>query len=508
MRILANSFAMGSGARRFKLLIYHGGAMYTQAVAITVFCTTLIATFLVAWLGRRHARHLEYAPLAYQKLNRWLIGLSAGAAANSGFVVTGAVGLGYLYGVQWLLLPLGWLLGDIVFWLIFPSRINQYGAKAQATTLTEIITYGTGNNLAARVLPMVCALIGLVCLGGYTVAQWFSSAKVLEGAFNFSGAWASLLFGATIIVYTAIGGFRGSVYTDSMQAVIRIVGTTIGIGTVAWFAATNVDTFQDNITNAGPLFLNPIGTLTAMGAVGFVVGYAAAALGFGLGQPQILSRYIAGASPSETQAAWWVYISFVQLTWVAMTLFGIVLRGVMPGIEDPETGFSLFFAKNMPGWVTGLIMADIFATLAATTNSLLVAMAQSVTRDLLKPILGSRVERVPLGGVALVIGAATMLTSFIVTGTVVSFALTSVSLMAAGVAPAVMIKVMSWRYTAWSLLLSVMFGFLSAATWRFSSIGGLINEAAIGIALGLFVNWVIVSLTRTNKILNVDRNSV
>lgn len=469
--------------------------MYPQTGALAVFSATLFATFFVAWLGRRHAHHLEAAPLTEQKLNRWLVGLSAGATANSGFVVTGAVGLGYLYGFQWLLLPLGWLLGDIVFWTFFPQRINRLGAAARVTTLSEIITYRAGTNLAARLLPVVCSIIVLVCLGGYTVAQWFSSTKVLHGAFGFSGMGASILFGTVIIAYTAIGGFRGSVYADSLQAVIRIVGTAIGVGAVGWFALTS-DAFGANIASAGPEFVHPLGSLSVSGAVGFVAGYAAAALGFGLGQPQIISRYLAGASPRETHAAWAIYLSFVQLTWIAMTVFGILLRGVMPGIEDPEAGFSLFFAKNMPGWVTGLIMADIFATLAATTNSLLVAMAQSVTRDLLRPLLGERADNAPIGIIALAVGAITMGASMVVSGTVVSFALTSVSLMAAGIAPSVMIKVLGWRHNSWSLLCSILLGFISAAVWKYSGFGAVINEAAIGIALGLLVNWIIVALSR------------
>lgn len=60
-----------------------------------------------------------------------------------------------------------------------------------------------------------------------------------------------------------------------------------------------------------------------------------------------------------------------------MTLFGVLLRGVMPGISDPEAGLSVFFTSNLGPIVTGIV-ADIFATIAATSNSLLVAMVQAV----------------------------------------------------------------------------------------------------------------------------------
>ncbi len=54
--------------------------------------------------------------------------------------------------------------------------------------------------------------------------------KFLGGAFGFDGVVSLLAFAALIVIYTAIGGFRGSVYVDSMQAIIRVIGTFIAMG--------------------------------------------------------------------------------------------------------------------------------------------------------------------------------------------------------------------------------------------------------------------------------------
>jgi Na+/proline symporter len=457
-------------------------------ITLAIFFAALVATFLTSWFGRQHARALESQPLSGQKLNRWLVGLSAGATANSGFVVTGAVSLGYLYGFQWLLLPLGWLLGDVLFWNVFPSRLNRLGRLSRATTLSEIITFRL-NDRGARLLPRLCAIVVLVCLSGYTIAQWMAGQKFLSGAFDLHGAIASALFAGVIVTYTALGGFRGSIYTDTLQACIRIVGTLIAIVTISIFALHGGAHFSDNISRAGPNFLRPLGNLTAVGASAFVLGYAFAALGFGLGQPQLVTRYLAGSSPQETRSAWWIYIGFVQFTWIAMTVFGLLLRGVMPGIEDSESGFSLFFQQRMPAVVTGIIMADIFATLAATTNGLLIAMSQVVVRDLIPHSSRLLTQNFQIACVALGLGLATMGLSLVVRGTVVSFALTSVSLMAAGLAPAVMIRVLGWRCTSRSLVFSVVTGFAAATLWKFVGPSSFINEAAAGITSGLAVNF-------------------
>src|SRR5436190_24356473 len=112
--------------------------MLDFGIAESVFVITIAATFCAAWMARKHTISSGDWP----RLNRWLVGLSAATTANSGFIVTGAVGLGYAYGMQWMFLPLSWLIGDLVFWHLFPARINAYGRASGATTVSEVITHG------------------------------------------------------------------------------------------------------------------------------------------------------------------------------------------------------------------------------------------------------------------------------------------------------------------------------------------------------------------------------
>lgn len=467
-----------------------GGFMDTplDTAALTVFAMVVVGTFLAAWKGKIDSAENTEDHLAQQQLNRWLVALSAGATANSGFVVTGAVGLGYTYGVYWLLLPLGWCLGDLIFWSYFPHRINSFGNHANATTLTNLLTHGLP---VGRFHPLVVSstLLVVVCLGGYTMSQWVAGQKFLEGAFGISGRWTLLLFAALVTAYSSLGRFRGSVYADAFQAITRLLGTVTVFVAVCWYVAKDPTVFTANLISAGQGFLDPLGGGTIASAIGFVVGYAAAALGYGLGQPQVTSRYMAASSPEEVRAARWIYIGYVQFTWATMTLFGVLLRGVMPEIEDPEAGLTVFASAALPPVVVGFIVADMFGAIASTANSVLVAMAQAL-RDLPR---NAPLQRVPFWGIASFLGAVTMLAAASLQGraTVFELAITSVSLMAAGIAPAVAIKVLQWRHSAFSLSVSLFVGVASASAWLLSGLSTRVNESAIGIALGLVVNLIL-----------------
>jgi Na+/proline symporter len=458
-----------------------------------VFLLALALTFGGAALARIHTRRARQAEgAAHLKLNKWLVGLSAGTTGNSGFVVTGAVGLGYAYGAYWLLLPLGWLLGDLVFWALFPARLNALGRQSGANTLSRLVAHGLKGWVAAALMGLMSVMI-LLGLGGYTVAQWLAGQKFLAGAFDIGNEASLGLFGLMIIGYSVIGGFRGSVYTDTLQAFIRLGGTVLALGAVVWAAAADPATFHANLAAAGPDFLAIGGGKGLGAALGFALGFAGAAVGFGLGQPQIVSRYLAGRNPAETRGAWWIYIGFVQFTWLAMAAFGMVLRGVMPGIADPETGLSVFFNSHFGPLLTGLIAADVFATIASTSNGILVTMAQTLFYDLAP---GLRLN-LPFGGWTLLVGAATMAVSLVVAGASVSaIVLGGAGFMSAALATPVMIKVLKLKHSAGSLMVAMAAGLGLVAAWHGLGWSGAVNEGGPAILLGLLANAVFVRFRR------------
>jgi sodium/proline symporter len=464
--------------------------MKADPIAALVFFVTLLLTFGAAIYARVKSKPgSSEEDLAGRNLNKWLVGLSAATTGNSGFIVTGAVGLGYSGGAQWLLLPLGWLIGDLVYWSLFPAKINRLAREAKATTLPELLTYDL-HGRAAKAISVVAATILVVFLLVYTAAQWLAGEKFLSGAFDMSASTALLGFGLVIVLYSAIGGFRGSVYVDTLQAVIRIGGTILALAVVTASAREAGPAFWTNLDAAGPGFLNPLAGGGLLAATSFMLGYAGASIGFGLGQPQIITRYMAGESPEETQAARWIYIGFLQFTWVAMTVFGMLLRGVQPGIADPETGLSTFFLATVGPVATGIIFADVFATIAGTSNGLLIAISQTIRRDLLGNVLGDRKFSLwVMTTFTLMLGLLSIGLSLVLPGNVYSLAVGAISMIGAALAGAVIIKVFRWHHSAISLLSSIVAGFVAAASWHFWGPATAFNETAIGIAAALIVNF-------------------
>jgi Na+/proline symporter len=472
-------------------------SMENQFLSFAVFLIGLMCTYFLAWYGRQKSKEHGDDDLAGRSLNKWVVGLSAGATANSGFIVAGAVGLGYSYGLQWVMMPLAWFIGDLVFWRFFPQRMNAFGRKHGVVTLSELLKADLSPGWA-RAVSAATATVLLFGLGGYVISQWFAGQKFLLGAFGLEPVIALALFAAVIIGYSALGGFRGSVYVDSFQAVLRLIGTMVIFIAAGFAISKGSSSFSAEMAGVDDSFFFPFPGMGFAGIVGFIVGWAAAGLGFGLGQPQLVSRYLATKSPEETYNARWIYMGYVQFTWISMTVFGMLLRGIAPGLEDPESGLSVFLQAHMYAVFAGLILADVFGVIASTANSLLISLAQSIKHDVIGGLSKEAADKTSIALITSIVGVATMFISFMVQGSVAEFALGAASLIGAGLAAPVMIKLLGLRHTGASLMAAIFLGLLVAIGWSTSGMSSFINEAAVGIAVSWLTNHLVLLFSKSN----------
>jgi Na+/proline symporter len=142
----------------------------------------------------------------------------------------------------------------------------------------------------------------------------------------------------------------------------------------------------------------------------------------------------------------------------------------------------------MPPVLTGVIIADIFATIAATANSLIIAMSQTARFDLLG--LQNRGSGNGLLIPAIVIGLGTMGISLMIQGSVVTLALSSVAVMGAGLAPSVLAQLFRWKPGAATVAASIAAGATAAVAWKIFGLDAILNEALPGMLVGLAIHCV------------------
>ncbi|MDA6076771.1 hypothetical protein O0544_10245 [Edwardsiella anguillarum] len=137
---------------------------------------------------------------------------------------------------------------------ILGKKFAILARRYQAVTLNDMLYARYGS----RLLVWVASLSLLVAFIGAMTVQFIGGARLLESAAGIPYDAGLLIFGVTIALYTAFGGFRASVLNDAMQGVVMLLGTLlllIGIIHAAGGMHAAVETLQ----RIDPKLVSPTG---------------------------------------------------------------------------------------------------------------------------------------------------------------------------------------------------------------------------------------------------------
>lgn len=355
----------------------------------------IAATFLLAlgvfvFIGVLSSRQARPARRSYlladQNVRPWLVGLSAVATNNSGYMFIGVIGYTYVTGLPATWLMFGWIVGDMIASHFIHRRLREATTRNAGETFSSVIANWHGNEF--RLVRQLGAVITVVFLGTYAAAQFTAGSKALYALFDWPQQLGALLGAGIVLVYCLAGGIRASIWTDAAQSIVMICAMVLmlvagiqalgGVGD-AWFALEQVS----------PTFMNPLPAGLSLGDTYgpalFVIGWLFA--GFSVvGQPHIMIRFMALDSPAHTnRARLYYYLWFIAFYFVANAV-ALLSRVLLPEAAsfDPELALPTIALELLHPIGVGLVLAGIFAATISTADSLILSCAGSLT-ELVKP---------------------------------------------------------------------------------------------------------------------------
>lgn len=436
--------------------------------------------------------------MAGRSHGKFMIALSGAASATSGFVMIGAVGAGYTMGLMAVLMPVSWFLGDFLFWTLFPHRINRSARDTNANTVPEFISHvttGRRNHGIRKLLALIC----VVFVGLYAVGQFLAAGKAVNAVFDISLAPAIILSGVVILAYSAKGGLQSSIPTQFVQALIMLF-TTIGMFALALWIGGGPLQIISEVRELDPNLLAFDGGRGYLLMLVFMSGFAFTAFSFDLGQPQLLVRIMATKSPEEAAKARWIYLGFMQATWITMVLFGLMMKVLLPDIADPEQALPLFAKANLHPVFAGAIMAGIFAAVASTLDAQLLVLSSAIGVDLTPGFYRRMTERYGMRYqtfVTIAVALVMALVAIAIIGSTTVFTIIVFSATALGVTIgcAIFISILGWRTSGLAIAGGVLSALVVAIVWRYVlGLSDYLMEALPAFMMGLVVHQLLIKL--------------
>ncbi|WIO74911.1 sodium/proline symporter [Porticoccaceae bacterium LTM1] len=428
----------------------------------------------------RGDRHDYY--LATSSVKPWLVGLSAVATNNSGYMFIGVIGYTYATGLASIWLMIGWIVGDFLASLFVHSRLRKAtsssGEVSYAGTLSS--WYGESNAKLQRII----GLISLVFLLAYASAQLVAGSKALHVLLDWP-IWAGAVLGAVLVtLYCFAGGIRASIWTDAAQSVVMILamGTllVVAVQTLGGTSATiahmaDVDGFLD-------LFPKDLAFPGLAGGLLFAFGWLFAGFSV-IGQPHIMVRFMTlNDSGNMRSARAWYYLWFIAFYCMA-TAVGMLSRLYLPESAsfDAELALPTMAMELLPPILVGLVLAGIFAATMSTADSLVLSCSAAVTHDLLphnieKPLL-IKLTTIAITGCALLLALSNNQSVF-------NLVILAWSGLASAFAPLLFALCIGWRPSQAASITAVIVGLCTALLWRQLGWHGAVYEGFPGILAG------------------------
>ena len=422
--------------------------------------------------------------IAERTISPWLVGLSAVATANSGYMFIGVIGFTYITGLASIWLMFGWIIGDFLASIFVHSRFRQMSEINQSLSYGDLLSNWYGKN--GEFLQKVIGIISLIFLITYAAAQLIASGKALYVLFNWP-VWTGALIGSTIIaLYCIFGGIRASIWTDTVQSIVMFISMLILL-LVALHSLGGISNSLVKLSSIdGFLNLFPENLILPgfSGKLLFFLGWIFAGLSV-IGQPHIMVRFMTLDKVENMGKARLSYYVWFTLFYSFATGVGLLSRVLLPENNsfDPEMALPTIALELLNPFFIGLIFAGIFAATISTADSLILSCSATLTNDLFKKI--ASIFYVKVGTLAIII-----LSFFIATlgpKSVFSLVILSWSGLASAFAPLLLFYCIGFRPSQKISLLAIFIGLFISLIWRYFNLHNQIYEGLPGILSGLLI---------------------
>lgn len=426
--------------------------------------------------------------LASGSISPGLVGLSAVATNNSGYMFIGIIGYTYATGLASIWLMLGWIAGDFLASTFVHSRLRVATEATGQVSYAGILSHWHGERY--KILQRVIALISLFFLLAYASAQLVAGGKALHVLFDWP-LWAGAVLGSIMVVlYCFAGGIRASIWTDAAQSVVMIFSMSLLLVTAinslggvsnALYQMSAIEGFMD-------WFPKDLALPGIAGGILFAISWMFAGLSV-IGQPHVMVRFMTLNDARKMRQARLWYYSWYLVFYSMATGVGLLSRIYLvdTGTFDAELALPTMAMQLLSPAFVGLILAGIFAATMSTADSLILSCSAALTHDLL-PHKIENTHLLKAGTVFITIAA--LIWALVNSQSVFSLVIMAWSSLASAFAPLLIILCLGKEPSQNRSLFAICIGLSVSILWRYIGWNNAIYEGMIGIITGLLVFYI------------------
>ncbi|MFZ4833303.1 sodium/pantothenate symporter [Rouxiella sp. Mn2063] len=329
-----------------------------------------------AYSKRQEGSFLTEYFLGNRSMGGFVLAMTLTATYISASSFIGGPGAAYKYGLGWVLLamiqlPAVWLsLG------VLGKKFAILARRYNAVTLNDML-YG---RYQSRLLVWLASFSLLVAFLGAMTVQFIGGARLLETAAGIPYDTGLMIFGVSIALYTAFGGFRASVLNDAMQGLVMLLGTILLVVAVI-HAAGGLHSAVDKLQHIDPKLVSVHGGDDILSAPFMASFWILVCFGV-IGLPHTAVRCISYRDSKAVHRGIVLGTLVVAVLMFGMHLSGALGRAILPDLKVPDQVIPTLMIAVLPPLAAGIFLAAPMAAIMSTINAQLLQSSATIVKDL------------------------------------------------------------------------------------------------------------------------------
>lgn len=290
----------------------------------------------------------------------------------------GGPGTAYTHGLAWVFLAMAQMPTGYYTLAVLGKKFAIISRKTNAHSITDFLKarYQSSAVVVIASLSIVFFLIAAMA------AQWIGAARLLQGSTGLSYLLALSFFGITVVVHTALGGYRGVVLNDSLQGIVMTI-CTISLFAMVLIKGGGIANIVQNMKAIDQGLITPFGvedgfmTRTWVTSFWILVGFAV------IGLPSVSQRAMSYKDSKSLHSGikYGTVVSIVLL--LGMHLVGAFGTTLVTGIESGDLVVPTLAIQLFPNIIAGIILAGPLASVMSTVDSQLLVVVGAIVNDLI-----------------------------------------------------------------------------------------------------------------------------
>ena len=347
-------------------------------VTFSLYVLTMVGLGVYFYVNQETKTVEDYL-LAGRDVGIWPMAFSQVASVASGWTFFAWVAVGYTVGMGglWysLTLPLVTL---FVYRYIGPRLRTQSEEYRSLTVVDHLSRFFQDHGRVGDLIRVVGTVSVVLFLSTYVGAQIIAVGDLTTVALDLNYVTGIVVGGIAVALYTALGGFDASIWTDFFQGVLMVV-LAFALPIMIILELGGWGSFVSQAAALDSAHLSVTNGLAGVDLLVFVLAYFGLSLSV-LGQPHALVRFQAVRLEKLLSPASVVAVAFSTIRMTLPLFIGLGARVLYESVETPSNAAVLAMVEQFPGWIAGLLLAGLASAILPTSDSMMLVTAADVQR--------------------------------------------------------------------------------------------------------------------------------